>query len=201
MTVDVGIKATRGPGRPRSERSHKAVLEATLKLLAEEGFRGLTVEAVAAKSGVARTTIYRWWPTKLELAREAYFGLAMAAPVPMADSTREAVVAHLRRLIELARDPIAARIGGDAWVEALRNPELDEVRQRLVDAYQAPLREALERAVARDEVRADLDHELTMDLFTGPIVLRALATRGPLEPELAEHIADAVLDGVGPLRG
>lgn len=195
------MNAARGPGRPRSERSHRGVLEATVQLLAEEGFRGLTVDAVAAKAGVARTTIYRWWPTKLELAREAYFGLAMATPVPMADSTREAVVTQLRRLIELARDPIAARIGGDAWVEALRNPELDQVRQRLVAAYRAPLRDILERAVARGELRADLDYELTMDLLTGPIVLRALATRGPLEPELADHIAYAVLDGVGPLRG
>jgi AcrR family transcriptional regulator len=185
-------------GRPRSEPAREAVLEATLDLLASEGFRGLTMKAVADRAGVARTTVYRWWPTKPALVREACWRLGQPAPVPDAGGVRDDVVAHLRALIEQAKDPRVIRISGEAAVETLRNPELDDLRRSLVEARRAPLRQALERAVTRKELPPDLDYELTMDLLTAPIVLRGLVTRGPLELQLAEQIVDRVLGPLSP---
>jgi len=72
MTTKSGPEqGIRKPGRPRSAQAHKAILDATLELLAEEGFHGLSIEAVAAKAGVGKTTIYRRWPSKDELVMDA----------------------------------------------------------------------------------------------------------------------------------
>lgn len=196
MSANVGGKIRRGPGRPRSAQAHKAVLEATLKLLAERGSRGLTIEAVADRSGVAKTTIYRWWPSKVALVLEALSSLRQRAPVPDTGSIRDDAVAHLRGHIEVFKEPMTAPILADVLAEALRNPELDEARPGFVAAQREPFRKALERGVDRGELPADLDYQLTMDMLIGPIVNRALATRGPLEPALAERIVDIVFAGL-----
>ena len=67
-TVNKRVEA-RGPGRPRSEKARKAVIRSTLKLLERVGFNELSIEAVAAKAGVGKATVYRWWKNKAELAR------------------------------------------------------------------------------------------------------------------------------------
>src|SRR5262249_48564442 len=64
--------APRGPGRPRSEKAHKAVMRSTLKLLERVGFNELSIEAVASRAGVGKATIYRWWPNKAELVIAAF---------------------------------------------------------------------------------------------------------------------------------
>jgi AcrR family transcriptional regulator len=196
MSADVDREVPRRPGRPRSARAHEAVIEATLELLAAEGFRGLTVEGVAARSGVAKTTIYRWWPSKQALLLEALSALRQQATVPDTGNVRDDAVAHLRGHIETFRDPTTAPILADALAEALRNPELGKARPGFVAAQRAPFRQALARAVDRGELPADLDYELTMDLLIGPIVNRALATGGPLEPVLAERLVDIVFGGL-----
>src|SRR6266496_6782642 len=72
MTTKSGPEqGIRKPGRPRSAQAHKAILDATLELLAEGGFQGLSIEAVAARAGVGKTTIYRRWPSKNELVMDA----------------------------------------------------------------------------------------------------------------------------------
>jgi hypothetical protein len=80
--------------------------------------------------------------------------------------------------------------------EALRNPELGEARHGFVSARREPFRQALARAADKGELPADLDYELTMDLLIGPVVNRALATGGPLDPALAERIVDVVFAGL-----
>ena len=71
----------RKPGRPRSAQAHKAIIDATLELLAEEGFQGLSIEAVAAKAGVGKTTIYRRWSSKDELVMDAIREVQIDLPV------------------------------------------------------------------------------------------------------------------------
>lgn len=194
--VTPGGRVTPGPGRPRSARAHEAVIQATLELLAEKGFRGLTVEAVADSSGVAKTTIYRWWPSKQALLLEALSRLRQPAVVPETGSIRDKAVAHLRGHIEAFRESGTAPILADALAEVLRNPELEKARLGFVAAQREPFRQALERAVERGELPADLDYQLTMDLLIGPIVNRALVTGGPVEPALAERIVDIVFAGL-----
>ena len=171
-------------------------MRATLDAFADAGYRGLTIEDVAARSGVAKTTIYRWWPSKLALLLEAISVIRQQATVPDTGSVREDVVVHLRQFIALHRDPRTVRMLADLLAEAARSPELGPARSAYAAAQRAPLRAALERGVARGELPAGLDYELAMDLLLAPVVNRALATGGALEPELAECIADPVLEGL-----
>lgn len=196
MSTDAGGKAPLRPGRPRSATAHRAVLRATLEIFGDAGFHGLTVEGVAARAGVARTTVYRWWPSKLALLLEALSALWQQAVVPDTGSVREDAVAHLRGFIELHNDRRVARLLATLLAEASRNAELLEARPSFVAAQREPLRRALERGVARGELPVGLDHELTMDLLMSVITVRALATGGALEPGLAERIVDPVLNGL-----
>lgn len=172
------------------------MIEATLELLPAKGSRGLTIEAVAARSGVAKTTIYRWWPTKEALLLEALSKLRQRALVPDTGNVRDDAVAHLRGHIEAFKEPGTAPILADVLAEALRNPELGEARPAFVAAQREPFRQALERGVTRGELPTDLDYQLTIDLLIGPIVNRALVTGGPLELALAERIVDVVFGGL-----
>ena len=90
------------PGRPRSESVRKAVLAATLDLLEESGLAGLTMEAIAARAGVGKATLYRWWPTRGLVALDAMMReLESAAGVPSTGPLRVALVSHARSLIRL----------------------------------------------------------------------------------------------------
>src|SRR3954463_814071 len=88
------LTTARPPGRPRSERAAKAIIEATLDLLAEEGgVAGVSIEAVAARAGVGKTTIYRRWPHKEALIIDAFATLKEPFPAPRGDSVRDDLVA------------------------------------------------------------------------------------------------------------
>jgi AcrR family transcriptional regulator len=167
-----------------------------VELLAAKGSRGLTIEAVADRSGVAKTTIYRWWPSKQALLLEALSRLRQRARVPDTGSVRDDAVAHLRGHIEAFKEPETAPILADVLAEALRNSELDAALPGFVAAQREPFRQALERGVDRGELPADLDYQLTIDLLIGPIVNRALVSGGPLELALAERIVDVVFGGL-----
>lgn len=186
----------RGRGRPRSARAHRAVVDATLELLAANGFRGLTIEAVAERSGVARTTIYRWWPSKEALLLETLITLRQQAPVPDTGRIRDDAVAHLQGHIEAFKDSRTAPILADALAEALRSPDLGNALRGGLAVQREPFRQVLERAVEGGELPADIDYELAIDLLIGPIVNRALVSGGPLEPALAERVVDVVLEGL-----
>src|SRR5437764_14075432 len=94
MTQTSDQLAARPPGRPRSERADKAIVDATLDLLAEEGgVTGVSIEAVAARAGVGKTTIYRRWPNKEALIIDALAALKEPFPVPRGDSARDDLVA------------------------------------------------------------------------------------------------------------
>jgi AcrR family transcriptional regulator len=171
-------------------------VNAALELLAANGFRGLTIEAVAGRSGVARTTIYRWWPSKEALLLEALFTLRQQAPVPDTGTIRDDAVAHLQGHIKAFNDSRTAPILADALAEALRSPDLGHALRGGLAVQREPFRHVLERAVEGGELPADLDHELAIDLLIGPIVNRALVSGGPLEPALAERVVDVVLEGL-----
>lgn len=197
MGIDAaGTNPPRRRGRPRSASAHRAVLDATLEIFAADGFRGLTIEEVAHRAGVAKTTVYRWWPSKSALLLEAIATVRQQAAVPDTGSIRGDTVAHLREFIHLHTDPRVVRMLADLLAETARSPDLLELRPRFAATQREPLRQALQRGVARGELPADIDYELAMDLLLAPIINRALATGGALHPELAERLVDYVLDGL-----
>src|SRR5579859_6951062 len=96
---------TRRPGRPRSEQAEQAIIEATLDLFAEQGFEGVCVEAVAARAGVGKATIYRRWPNKEELLLAAFGSLKSPFPEPAGESVRDDLLAMVKTMCADRSDP------------------------------------------------------------------------------------------------
>ena len=191
--------AARTPGRPRDPEADRAILQATIELLAEDGFGGLSIEAVAARAGVGKTTVYRRWPSKIPLVVDALMHLKMPASMVFPDemTTRDALIRALSEVIRAhGREPTGRILAG--LVDAMsRDAELAEaVRTQLVSNRRTTVFALIERGISRGEIRSDVDAEVLADLLAGPIVMRTLLTGRPVTPRLARQIVALVLDGV-----
>jgi AcrR family transcriptional regulator len=171
--------APRAMGRPRCDVTRKAVLRAAYDLLSEGGLSRFTIEGVAARSGVARTTIYRWWPSKGALAMEGF--LEITGPevhVPPTDSAvgdLRAVMQTFARILGGA----AGRIIRGVVAEGQSDPEtIEAFKEGWVRPRRAVLRALLERGIASGELRADLDIEMVTYALFGPLYLRMLLNDG-----------------------
>ena len=187
-TVSSGSGAPRR-GRPRDAQAERAILQATVELLSEVGFNQLSIEAVAARAGVGKPTIYRRWPSKPELVLDAVERLA--PPFPTADTGDP--LTDLRQIVPelivgLTSSPVARAtiaLAGDA-----------EMTRRLGEQYLWPRRAGiaviLHRAIAAGELRADVDVEMAIDLMLGASVYRWLVTAQPVDADTARRVVDAV---------
>jgi AcrR family transcriptional regulator len=188
---------TRRPGRPRDDRATNAAIAATLDLVAENGVRGLTTDAVATRAGMSKATMYRRWPSKDALLVDAVSSLVSEIAVPDTGTLREDVRLLLRQAVRLYADSRPEKLIPELVAEMRRNPELaDAVRSGFLAQRRAALAQILERALARGELREDIDHELALDLLGGVIYYRFLITGGPLDDALADSLTDALLYGI-----
>jgi AcrR family transcriptional regulator len=192
---------TQQPPR-RVERSRQAILDATRELLAEDGRVGaLTVEAVAARSGVAKTTIYRHWRDKWELALDAVMIDMLPrfeTPVDVGD-TRSELLTFLNSAIRmLAAPPYGPAMQG-LVSQIATDPELARVyREQVVEARMAELAPVIKRGVARGDLRAGTDLQLLHELLLGPVFYRLLLSGAPLDRTLGPRLVDAILAGFTP---
>ncbi len=165
--------APRGRGRPRSEEAHRAILAAVVELLPEHGLRGITIEAVAARAGVGKTTIYRRWDTKNDLIVEA---LQQLRP-PGAPPDTGSLAGDLEAVVTLQRDRLEAsalpRMMPRVLADASEDPDLlAEIVRTAVMPIRAILEEFVDRAVARGELREDVDRQSVVDvLHSVPVYL------------------------------
>jgi len=192
-------RGSRGPGRPRDARNDQAILEATLELLQEHGYRGVTIEGVAARAGVGRPTIYRRWPSKPAIVVAALVQSArLAIPMPDTGSLRRDLIAFQRHQVELMNAPDARRVTAGLVADLADDPELADT---YVSQYLAPRRaqvwQLLQRGIDRGELSADVDLAFVYDLLVGPLFMRAVVWAQPLEPDAAEKTADVVLAAFG----
>jgi AcrR family transcriptional regulator len=189
----------RTPGRPRSEASHKAIIQATLELLVEVGYGSLTMEAVRTRAGVGKATIYRRWSSKEDLVRDAIVFLHDEFDTPDTGSLRGDYAA-LATVVRASATRGGASLMPRLLGEAVNDPELFAIfRAHLVEPRRAALRTVLERGVARGEIRADVDLELMIDLFAGPAVYRLLITGGDMSQMFSvDAQMDALMNGLAP---
>jgi AcrR family transcriptional regulator len=186
-------------GRPRSAKAHEAILKAAAGLLLEHGLAAVSMDAVAARAGVSKATIYRWWPTKETLALDAlYADWALAAPVPKdTGSLRGDLIELLSPWVRL----VAARPYARVIAALLANTRTDpafaaEYRRRVIEPRRDQAREIFRRAIERGEVPADLDLEVALDLIYGPLYLRLLQDHAPLDDGFVRAAIDMVIAGV-----
>jgi AcrR family transcriptional regulator len=187
-------------GRPRSERSHRAILDAANELLAERGFVDLTIEEVAQRAGVGKTTIYRRWPGKGTLVFEA-FAADYLNRLPLQDtgSLRGDLLSLLRGWIRYVKGTVAGRTLVGLIAEVQRDPELAEIwRDRFVGPVRAQHRVMFGRAVERGEASPDADPEVLLDLVFGAAYHRLLQSHLVLSDRFAQAVVDIVVAGVKP---
>lgn len=182
-------------GRPRSEEAHQAILDATLELLAEVGFSALTVEGIAARAGVGKATIYRRWSSKLPLVVEAFSNLPALEDVDTGNLVED-LNQMLRSYLQLFTATPLAAVLPSLVGERTHNPELAELFDPVIKARRRPLLGALQRAVQRGELSAELDLDLAADLIVGPIAVRVFFTGGKVSPRHVGPIVDLALRGI-----
>jgi AcrR family transcriptional regulator len=186
-------------GRPRDERADKAILSATLELMAESGVHELRVDDVAGRAGVGKATIYRRYRSKDELITAAVAGLVSAITVPDTGRTRPDLLALMLGAVKVYRGSVEAGVM-PSLVEAMsRDAELARlVREGFLSGRRAALRTVLERGIHRGDLSADLDIDLALDVLGGPLFYRLLITGGPIDEQLAEGVVELILRGFAP---
>jgi len=188
----------RAPGRPRSVEADRAILAATVELLACEGYAGLSMEGVAARAGVGKATVYRRWPSKTDLVVHALRCVtAKREMVPDTGTVRGDLVAYLTHMLHKVRGSEAGRIMPGLLAELSRNPELAAAfRQGFVEPRRAEVAGALRRGIERGELRPDFDVDLVVDLGSAVFHHRMMLTGMPIDDGLPERLADLLLRGI-----
>lgn len=184
--------AQRSPGRPRSEATHRAILDAAANLLEAEPYARITVERIAAEAKVGKQSIYRWWDGKADVLLEAYTeralkGLLWPEPTGAAIADLEALLAGFFGSIREA--PVGRTIRGFI-AEAQHDAEFRaKFHTRFVSTRRAMMRDIVIGGVARGELEPGLDVELVLDLVYGAFWYRLLSgTADPLDDAFARGI-------------
>lgn len=187
----------RGPD-PRAARSRAAALTAAQELLVEQGWAAVTHVAVAARSGVGRTTLYRHWPDTSGMLRDAIVQRIQAAHITPSGDLRADLVGELDALRKLLHDPVS-EYGMRAVIErAGADPGFAALKQELYAAGSRVQREILERARAAGELPADLDVDLAIDRLAGPLVYRRLLAGGAFGTDVVRAVVDGFLAAESP---
>jgi AcrR family transcriptional regulator len=187
-------------GRPRDSRADRAILKATLELIAEDGAFEFRTEDVAARAGVGKGAIYRRYRSKDELVTAAIAAVVSEEiAVPDTGSTREDLLLLMREAVELYRRSLPRRLMPNLIGAIARKPELAQaVRDGFLARRREALSEVLRRGVERGDLGRDLDVELALDVLGGPLFYRLLVTGGALDEQLVEGVADLILRGFAP---
>jgi AcrR family transcriptional regulator len=182
----------------RAKRTDVAILEATRELLVEVGVHGLTVEGVAARAGVAKTTVYRRWSSKEDLALAVLLEMAEeVVAVPDLGNIRDELISFVDGAVRILGRTLMGRVMQGLVSDFATNEALGEAfREQIVSMRLAEVRMLLDRGIERGEVRPDVDIALVHELLFGPVNYRLLLTGGKLDGQLAERIVDAVLPGI-----
>ncbi|MFI1399207.1 TetR/AcrR family transcriptional regulator [Streptomyces sp. NPDC020681] len=186
----------------RSDRSRRAIYDAALALVGELGYPRTTIEGIAARAGVGKQTIYRWWPSKAAVLLEAFMDLAEQAAageaeIPDTGDLEADLKLVLRATVDemnspgydaparaLAAEGVVDPVLGAQFVEKLLEPQLQLYVKRLRSAQDA------------DDVRPDIDLRIALELFVGPLTHRWLLRTLPLTHGYADALVDYALYGL-----
>jgi AcrR family transcriptional regulator len=188
-------------GRPRSEEAHQAILKAALALVSQIGFRTLTVDAIAAKAGVGKMTVYRRWPNKAAVVMDAF--LLLVGPGTDFPPNPRAVV-RIKLQMRLQAKFFRSKSGllikallGEAQFDA----ELAEAfRERWLMPRRLTVKQMIADAIKQGDVRPDIDPDAAIDMLYGPIYYRFQTGSGPLDDSYTDVIFNQVMQGLRATR-
>lgn len=200
LTPSNGTK--RPPGRPRNERSRRAIIRSTLKLLRKTTFSDLSIEAIAADAHVGKATVYRWWSSKGALVVDAFVSsIEDELRFPDSGSVLRDMSAQMKEFVAVLNSP-GGRIVAALIAAGQHDPELMEafrahfLRRRRQEAYQT-----LQRGIDRGELPTGLDLDLILDLLYGGIYMRFLIRHDELSERYVDDVCRLILQGATVANG
>ncbi len=182
-------------GRPRSVESRRAIIQSAMHILQNDGYAALNIEAIAAKAGVSKQTIYRWWPSAAFIVLEA-----LTADMQAQDTLAPDTGSLKGDLLELVRPTVRAlsQRRGPVFQALIAEAQADArfaeaFRTSLMAAHRETVRAIVGRAQLRGEAGFDADTELAADLIYGPILYRLLNGHAALDETFAYGLVDATV--------
>ncbi|MEU8968749.1 TetR/AcrR family transcriptional regulator [Streptomyces monashensis] len=192
----------------RSEKSRRAIYEAALALVGDVGYPKTTVEGIAARAGVGKQTIYRWWPSRAAVLLEAFLDLSMQAAqeagqapyvIPDTGDLAADLKAVLRITVDQMADPRFEVPARALAAEGLVNEPLGrEFVTKLLEPQLQLYVDRLRAAQAAGAVRADVDPRIALELFVSPLAQRWLQHTGPITYAYTDTLVDYALYGLAP---
>lgn len=180
------------PGRPRSVEADRAILDATIKLLYEEGYARMSMEAVAEAAGVGKTTVYRRYRDKADLVTAVIAAMRGGEEMPDSGDIRADVLLLLEGFARGKEQVQRMKLLGTLWAEQERNPELLRLfRERIIKPRRAMLIESLRRGQERGELNDDFDPGLVTEMLVGSHFARQFDGR-PIPRDWAEQVVDTI---------
>lgn len=182
-------------GRPRSVESRRAIIQSAMNILQNEGYAALNIEAIAAKAGVSKQTIYRWWASAAFIVLEA-----LLADMPAQETIAPDTGSLKNDLLELVRPTVRAlsQRRGPVFKALIAEAQADArfaeaLRNSLMAAHRELVHAVVGRAKLRGEVVFDVDDDLAADMIFGPILFRLLNGHGALDETFAFNLVDATV--------
>lgn len=175
-------------GRPRSDHSRKAILDATRKLLTRTPLSQLSIESIAKKAGVGKTTIYRWWSGKAAVAMEAFLEQpGIQNIMPTTTSAADAVQRQIESLIRQLRGQNGRIIAGIVAESQADATVLDLLYEKFLRDRVENLYAAVEKGKENGEFNPQLRTDIAIDFLMGPLFLRILSGEHGIDNDFAEH--------------
>ncbi|HLY50119.1 MAG TPA: TetR/AcrR family transcriptional regulator [Solirubrobacteraceae bacterium] len=182
------VQERRRPGARKDPEADRLILETTHRLLREQGYERLTIDAVAREAGVARTTVYRRYKDKADLVSAAIETLRTPVKRSPTGDARLDLIAH----VESIRRNYGISLAGTLLMEEPYNPRLLELfRERMVTPQRRIVAETIQEGIERGRIRPDVDIERVLDLILGAFFAAVFASGRP-GPDWAESIVDAL---------
>ena len=184
-------------GRPRSQDSEEAILAATIQLLSEKTLRDISIEEIARKAGVGKTTIYKWWPSKAYVAFDAFLKKTNRfMTTPDTGSARSDLLEQLRSLMIFYISP-----AGHILSQFVAESQIDtEFASLFREGFIKPMREAIgiivDRGVERGEIDQNLNRELVLDLIYDIAIDHTIVRYDSVEDKLADEIVAILFGGL-----
>jgi AcrR family transcriptional regulator len=193
-----GPAARRPRGRPRSERARQAILAAAGDLMLDGGLAAATMDAIAARAGVSKATVYKWWPSRGAIALDGFLDrVAGTLAIPAGLAAPDALAWQIEALIRIFRDTAAGPLMRALVAAAQSDPDIaGALREQWLAPRRAVALDSLRGGVERGEIRAGLDHEAIMDQLFAPVYYRLFFSHGPLPDDLAATMVAQLMAGI-----
>jgi AcrR family transcriptional regulator len=188
------VEPVRRPGRPRSARADAAILEAAIDAFVDRGWDALTIEGVAARAGVSKSTIYRRYPCRVDLLLAAARRLAQERDaVPDTGTLRTDLVEMVSSFVRMVTTTRTGQAIPMMVAATAKHPELAAPYREFLAERRAAWRVVVDRGIVRRELRPGVDVELVIDLLVGPLFYRTCVSHQPIDAGWVTALVDSVL--------